>query len=134
MGCGCGGGEGDCGCGPPQEPGEGREIPFFHGKGSYSGAAGGRAYYSDPVPFKDYKRLTLSAELLAVTQNATVDLTLQESMDLTIWRDVAAYPLSVGTPENQTNSDLALYIRLKVLITGADGTATLWIRGVGRGQ
>lgn len=62
-----------------------------------------------------------------------MEVVAQSSMDLTTWRD---YPVtftpSVGTVLAEVVNDFARYVRLKLAVISADGTATLWAKGIAR--
>ena len=109
-------------------------IVFF---GKWSTVVGtgspGQAYPSDPYEVTAFKTAVVEALLAQVANGATVGVQMQHSSDLQEWSNIgSAMSLTVGTIATVTLTDPARYLRALVTVTGADGVATFWVKGVCR--
>ena len=109
-------------------------IVFFVKYTTLAGVANpGQTYYSDPYDITAFRTVVLEAYNAGVTESATISVQPQQSSDLITWSDKggALTPTS-GNVSTVAITDAARYLRLKVTITGADGTVTFWAKAVGR--
>ena len=109
-------------------------IVFFAKNTTLVGAASpGQAYPSDPYEVTAFKTVVVETLLSQVANSATVVVQMQQSSDLQEWSNVgSAMALAVGTIATVTVTDPARYLRALATVTGADGVATFWVKGVCR--
>ena len=90
-------------------------------------------YYSDPYEVTGYKTVSAEVNNTAIINSATVTARVQASSDLITWTDIGSdMTPSAGASTTQDNSDTARYVRLKVVIGGANATAAIWAKAVAR--
>ena len=90
-------------------------------------------YYSDPFEVTGYKSIAAQVGNAAVINSSTVNGQLQESSDLLTWTDIGAgVTPTAGNVGSEDLSDPARYVRMRIIIGGANSTATMWGRAVAR--
>jgi len=90
-------------------------------------------YYSDPYEVTGYKTVCVQVGNAAVINSSTVNGQLQESSDLLTWSDLGAgVTPTAGNVGAEDLSDTARYVRLRIIIGGANSTSTVWGRAVAR--
>jgi hypothetical protein len=137
CGCGCAAGGltsllGSC-RGPVRGPGEGEVLALLPNYATLCGAATpGQAYLSDPVEVTAYGSVAAEAYFAGRTGSASLQVVIEQSNDLVAWTLACAMAPAVGTVVQSAASDFARYLRAKVIVTGADTVATLWVKAVCR--
>jgi hypothetical protein len=101
----------------------------------YTVMIGTTALYSEPVDVREFARVLLTGwqgtGLGTVGNEATVEFTVQQSVDLSTWFDGIPFGPASADAEVSQESDLrSAWMRVKAEVTGSDPGVSLWLRGV----
>ena len=119
---------------PAMSDGMGNSVPRLVFP-RYTAMIGADALYSEPVDVREFCKVLLTGwqgtGLGTTGDEATVEFTVQQSVDLSTWFDGTPFgPASADAEAGQEVDLRSAWMRVKAEVSGSDPGVSLWLRAI----